>query len=83
MSTPIISQQTATVPDLPDHAFRLVKVIETRKDVNNQEVHYLTVLMETLIDGLPSRQKVTSLALSTNQDDLPTLSWQGYVEQDL
>jgi hypothetical protein len=83
MSTPIISQQTATVPALPDHAFRLVKVIETRKDANNRDVHHLTVFMETLIDGRPSRQKVTSIALSTDQDDLPTLSWQGYVEHDL
>lgn len=83
MSTPVFSQQTATVPDLPDHSFRLVKVIETRKDANNQDVHHLTVFMETLIDGRPSRQKVTSMVLSTNQDDLPTLSWHGYVEQDL
>ena len=83
MSSPIVSQQTATVSDLPDHAFRLVKVIETRKDANNRDVHHLTVFMETLVDGRPSRQKVTSLALSADHDDMPTLSWQGYVEQDL
>lgn len=83
MNPPIISTQTTTVPELPDHAFRLVKVIETRKDANNREIHYLTVFMETLIDGQPTRKKVASLALSTDGDDRPTLSWKAYAEQDL
>lgn len=83
MSTPTISQQTTTVPNLPDHGFRLVKVIETRKDTNNRDVHFLTVFMETLVEGRPTRQKVTSLTLSAGLDNSPTLAWQGYMEQDL
>ncbi len=82
MSTPIVSTQTSTVPGLEDHAFRIVKVIETKKDANNQDVHFLTVMMETLIDGKPTRTKVASLALSS-VSDTPTLSWEGYAEQDL
>ncbi|MFX0169754.1 MAG: hypothetical protein ACFE89_10415 [Candidatus Hodarchaeota archaeon] len=83
MSTPTISQQTTKVPNLPDHEFRLVKVIETRKDANNRDVHFLTVFMETLVEGRPTRQKVTSLALSAGLGNSPTLAWQGYMEQDL
>jgi hypothetical protein len=82
MSTPIVSTQTSAVPGLEDHAFRIVKVIETRKDANNQDVHFLTVMMETLIDGKPKRTKVASLALSAVSDS-PTLTWEGYAEQDL
>lgn len=82
MNPPKITSQTSQVPGLPDHAFRLVKVIETRKDANDQDIHYLTVFMETLIEGRPSRKKVASLALSA-AGDTPTLSWQAYAEQDL
>lgn len=83
MSTPIITTQTSTAPGLDNHAFRLVKIIETRKDANNQDVHYLTVCLETLVDGRPERTKVASLALSTDATDAPNLSWQAYAEQDL
>jgi hypothetical protein len=83
MNPPLITSQTSTVPGLPDHAFRLVKVIETRKDKNERDVHYLTVFMETRVEGRLTRKKVTSLALSADGSDAPTLSFQGYVEQDL
>ncbi|MFX1564725.1 MAG: hypothetical protein ACFFCH_01920 [Promethearchaeota archaeon] len=83
MSSPFLTSQTATIPDLPGHAFRLVKVIEKRKDKNQRDVHYLTVFMETLVDGQVTRKKVTSLALSLDELETPSLSWQGYVEQDL
>ena len=83
MTSPLITSQTSTVPGLPDHAFKLVKVIETRKDKHKRDVHYLTVFMETLVEGRVTRKKVTSLALSADASDAPTLSWQGYVEQDL
>ncbi|MFX1510859.1 MAG: hypothetical protein ACFFBR_11200 [Promethearchaeota archaeon] len=82
MNSPRITSQTATVPGLPDHAFRLVKVIETRKDKHKRDVHYLTVFMETLVDGQVTRKKVTSLALSLDELETPSLSWQGYMEQD-
>ena len=82
MNPPLITSQTSTVPNLPDHAFRLVKVIETQKDKKNRDVHYLTVFMETFVDGRRTRKKVTSLALSADEDDKPTLSWQAYAEQD-
>lgn len=82
MNPPKITSQTSQVPGLPDHAFRLVKVIETRKDANDQDIHYLTVFMETLIEGRPSCKKVASLALLAT-GDTPTLSWQAYTEQDL
>ena len=82
MSTPIITSQTSTVPNLPDHEFRLVKVVETRKDANNRDVHHLTVFFETLIDGSPTRQKVASLALSSDAKATPTLSWQAYMERE-
>ncbi|MFW9934093.1 MAG: hypothetical protein ACFFDU_01005 [Candidatus Thorarchaeota archaeon] len=82
MSSPLIKSQTSTIPGLPDHTFRLVKVIETRKDKNKQDVHYLTVFMETLIEGRVTRKKMASLALSADQSDAPTLSWQAYMEQD-
>lgn len=83
MSSPQITSQTTTVPGLPDHAFRLVKVIETRKDKNKRDMHFLTVFMETLVEGRITRKKVTSLALSAGSSNAPTLSWQAYVEQDL
>jgi hypothetical protein len=83
MSSPQITSQTTTVPGLPDHAFRLVKVIETRKDKDKRDIHFLTVFMETLVEGRITRKKVTSLALSADASDAPTLSWQAYVEQDL
>ena len=83
MSSPLVTSHTSTVPGLPDHAFRLVKVIETRKDKNKRDVHYLTVFMETLVEGRITRKKVTSLALSADESDAPTLSWQAYVEHDL
>ena len=82
MNPPLITSQTSTVPTLPDHAFRLVKVIETRKDAKNRDVHYLTVFMETFVEGRRTRKKVTSLALSADESDTPTLSWQAYAEQD-
>jgi len=83
MNPPLITSQTSTIPGLPDHTFRLVKVIETRQDKNKRDVHYLTVFMETLVEGRPTRKKVTSLALSSDGSDGPTLSWQAYMEQDL
>ncbi len=82
MNPPLITSQTSTVPNLPDHAFHLVKVIETRKDKKNRDVHYLTVFMETFVDGRRTRKKVTSLALSADEHDTPNLSWQAYAEQD-
>jgi hypothetical protein len=83
MNSPLVQSQISTVPGLPDHAFRLVKVIETRKDKNSQDIHYLTVFMETLVDGHITRKKVTSLALTLDGSNAPTLSWQAYLEQDL
>ena len=82
MNPPLITSQTSTVPNLPDHAFRLVKVIETRKDAKDRDIHYLTVFMETFVDGRRTRKKVTSLALSADEHATPTLSWQAYAEQD-
>lgn len=82
MNPPLITSQTSTVPNLPDHAFRLVKVVETRKDAKDRDIHYLTVFMETFVDGRRTRKKVTSLALSADEHDTPTLSWQAYAEQD-
>ncbi|MFX1561679.1 MAG: hypothetical protein ACFFDP_00025 [Promethearchaeota archaeon] len=80
MSTPLISSQISAVPDLPDHTFRLVKIIETRKDANNKDIHHLTVCLETLVDGTITRTKIASLILSLG--DVPSLSWQAYAEQD-
>jgi len=80
MNTPLFSSQTSAIPDLPDHTFRLVKIIETRKDVNNRDVHHLTVCLETLVDGTITRTKIASLALTPG--DMPLLSWQAYAEQD-
>lgn len=82
MNSPIVTSKTSTAPGLPDHAFHLVKVIETRKDAKNRDVHHLTVFMETLVEGRPTRKKVASLALSADDNDTPSLSWQAYVEQD-
>ncbi|MFX1562821.1 MAG: hypothetical protein ACFFDP_05900 [Promethearchaeota archaeon] len=81
MSTPIITERIGATPDLPDHAFRMVKIVETRKDANNKETHHLTVCIETLVDGTPTRTKVASLMLTPG--DIPSLSWQAYAEQDL
>ncbi len=83
MSSPLVKSQTSTIPGLPDHTFRLVKIIETRKDKNKRDVHYLTVFMETLVEGRVTRKKIASLTLSADQSDAPTLSWQAYMEQDL
>jgi hypothetical protein len=80
MSTPIVSEHTARIPELPDHAFRLVKVVETRKDADGRDVHVLTVSVETLVDGAPSRTKIASLALQPGAT--PSLAWQGYMERD-
>jgi hypothetical protein len=81
MSSPIITTQTSVVPNLPDHSIRMVKIIETQKDANNREIHHLTVCIETLVDGTPTRTKVASLALTPG--DMPTLSWEAYAEQDI
>lgn len=80
MSKPIVSEQTARIPGLPEHAFRLVKVLETRKDADGRDIHLLTVSVETLIDGTPTRTKVASLALQPGAT--PSLTWQGYVERE-
>ena len=82
MSKPIVTTRTSTVPNLPDHAFRMVKVIETRKDANNHDVHHLTVFLEHLIDGTPTRTKVATLALTPDGSDTPSLTWQGYMERE-
>lgn len=81
MSKPIITTRTSATPDLPDHAFRLVKIIETRKDTNNRDIHHLTVCLETRVNGTPTRTKVASLVLTPG--DIPSLAWQAYAEQDL
>ncbi len=82
MDSPLVKSHTSTVSGLPDHAFRLVKIIETGKDSNNSDVHYLTVFMETFVEGHLTRKKVASLTLSADDYKAPSLSWQGYVEQD-
>jgi len=78
MSSPIVSEHMARIPELPEHAFRLVKVIETRKDANGRAIHFLTVSVETLVDGTPTRTKVASLALQPGAT--PSLAWKGYLE---
>lgn len=80
MSSPIVSERTAKIPELPDHAFRLIKIVETRKDANGRDIHFLTVSVETLVDGTATRTKVASLALQPGAT--PSLAWQGYVERD-
>jgi hypothetical protein len=80
MDSRIVSERTARIPELPDHGFRLVKVIETRKDGKNRDIHYLTVCVETLVDGTVSRTKVASLALQSGVT--PSLAWQGFVERE-
>lgn len=82
MNLPLVKSHTTTVSGLPDHAFRLVKIIETRKDSNNRDVHYLTVFMETFAEGQLTRKKVASLSLSADESKTPSLSWQSYIEQD-
>jgi hypothetical protein len=80
MDSRVVSEHLAKIPELPEHSFRLVKIIETRKDGNNRDIHYLTVCVETLVDGTPTRTKVASLALQPGIT--PSLAWQGFAERE-
>jgi len=84
MDTAKVSTQVSTPPGLPGHAFRLVKIIETRKDEQNRDIHYLTICLEHLVDGVPTRTKIATLSLRQPTDDreAPSLSWHTYMERD-
>ena len=84
MDTPRITTQISTPPGLPGHAFRLVKIVETRKDDQNRDVHYLTICLEHLVDGTPIRTKIATLSLHQPGEDqsTPDLTWHTYLERD-
>ena len=83
MSTSRVTTQTSTTPQLPGHAFKLVKVITTTKDDQGRDIHSLTVYLEHLVDGEPTRTKVANLTLQPGDArEAPELTWQAYMERD-